>query len=94
MIWFFQRPGDRLGCEIRRATYGQGYELVWTSDDGRTRVEVSQDSEELIVRLRMLEQWLKLDGWVRSDRVTPPRTTRPESKWRQRNGASSRPEVH
>ena len=93
MMWFFVRPGERLRCEIRQATFGQGYELVWTSDDGRTRVEVSQDSEELMVRLRMLEQWLK-DGWVRSDRVTPSRTTRPESKWRQRNGASSRLEVH
>lgn len=84
MIWFFERPGERLRCEIRRSAVGAGYELVWTCGDGRTHVELSEDPEELLRRRRALENWLRLDGWVRPGRVTPPRTpvrhgTRPGS---------------
>ena len=71
MIWFFERPGERLQCEIRQAASGLGYELVWTSSDGRIHVECSDDASELIRRRRALEHWLKLDGWVRPGRVTP-----------------------
>lgn len=72
MIWFFERPGERLQCEIRRSD--TGYELVWTSGDGQTRVERSDDPEELLQRRRALENWLKLDGWVRPGRITPPKS--------------------
>jgi hypothetical protein len=74
VIWFFERPGERLQCEIRRSALGAGYELVWTCGDGRTHVELSEDPEELLRRRRALENWLRLDGWVRPGRVTPPRT--------------------
>jgi hypothetical protein len=84
MIWFFERPGERLQCEIRRAAGDQGYELVWTSSDGRSHVEISRDPAELINRRRALEVWLKLDGWVRPGQVTPPRRTRPRSEWQPR----------
>ncbi len=76
MIWFFERPGERLQCEIRQAASGQGYELVWTSSDGRVHVELANDASELMRRRRALEQWLKLDGWVRPDRITPTRPPR------------------
>jgi hypothetical protein len=80
MIWFFQRIGERLQCELRPSPHGSGYELVWSAGDGRSHVEHSPDPEELLSRLRALENWLKLDGWVRHGRVTPVRvlTARPE----------------
>jgi hypothetical protein len=76
MIWFFERPGERLQCEIRQCSSGLGYELVRTSSDGRIQVELSNDPSELIRRRRALEHWLKLDGWIRPGRVTPIRPTR------------------
>lgn len=76
MIWFFERPGERLQCEIRQASSGPGYELVWTSNDGRIHVELSNDPSELLRRRRALEHWLSLDGWVRPGRVTPARPSR------------------
>jgi hypothetical protein len=78
MIWFFERPGERLRCEIRQAASGAGYELVWTSSDGRIHVELSNDPSELIRRRRALEHWLKLDGWVQPGRVTPTHPIRSE----------------
>ena len=71
MIWFFERPGERLQCEILHAASGPGFELVWTSSDGRIHVEQSNDASELIRRRRALEDWLKLDGWIRPGRITP-----------------------
>ena len=50
MIWFFERPGERLQCEIRQAASGPGFELVWTSSDGRIHVELSDDASELMRR--------------------------------------------
>jgi hypothetical protein len=80
MIWFFERPGERLQCEIRQAASGDGFELVWTANDGRIHVELSPDPSELLRRRRALEYWLKLDGWIRPGRITPvrvpPRTLR------------------
>jgi hypothetical protein len=78
MIWFFERPGERLQCEIRVSAAGPGYELVWTSGDGRVRIEHSDDPSELIQRRRALEHWLKLDGWIRPGRITPARPIRHE----------------
>ncbi len=72
MIWFFERPGERLQCEIRRSEES-GFELVWTAEDGRVHVARSEDPEELMLRKRALENWLKLDGWVRPGRITPSR---------------------
>ena len=83
MIWFFERPGERLRCEIRQAL-NTGYELVWTAHNGSTHVEHSANPEELELRRRALENWLKLDGWIRPGRITPPRNTRPRSEWQTR----------
>jgi hypothetical protein len=73
MIWFFERPGERMQCEIRQASAGIGYELVWTSNDGRIHVELSDDPAELLRRRRVLEHWLKLDGWICPGRMAPAR---------------------
>jgi hypothetical protein len=70
MIWFFERPGERLLCEIRPA-FDRGFELVWTTGDGRTHVERSANADELLKRRRFLEERLRLDGWVRPGRTTP-----------------------
>jgi len=88
MIWFFERPGERLQCEIRQAASGSGFELVWTSSDGRIHIEMSDDSAELLRRRRALEHWLKLDGWVRPDRVTPQPTLQQRAV---RTGHTDRP---
>jgi hypothetical protein len=76
MIWFFERQGERLQCEIRTAPASGLCELIWTASDGRTHVERADDPAELVRRRRALEQWLRLDGWVRLGRLTPPRVTR------------------
>ena len=72
MIWFFDRPGERLQCEIRPCGESDGFELVWTTTGGRTHVERSGDAEELLQRRRLLEERLRFDGWVRAGRTTPP----------------------
>lgn len=85
MIWFFERPGERLQCEIRQSAHGHFYELVWTSHDGRSHIEQSHDPSELMQRRREIEQWLKLDGWIRPGHVTPKKhNTRPQSEWQKR----------
>ena len=78
MIWFFERPGERLQCEVRIAAAGTGFELVWTAGDGRIRIERFDNLDDLQRRQRALEYWLKLDGWVRPGSVPPPR--RPVSR--------------
>jgi hypothetical protein len=72
MIWIFERPGERLQCEIRPCDEGDGFELIWTTTDGRMHIERSGDAEELMTRRRFLEERLRLDGWVRPGRTTPP----------------------
>ena len=72
MIWFFERPGEYLQCEIRRAEGGTEFELVWAASDGRVYVERSDDASALVHRRRVLERWLRLDGWIRLGRLTPP----------------------
>lgn len=82
MIWFFERPGERLQCEIRQSVAGTGYELVWVSGDGRTHVEHSVDLEALLRRRRALENWLTHDGWVRHPRITPQSGhAKPRPQW-------------
>jgi hypothetical protein len=95
MIWFFERRGERLHCEIRTAPDGGLCELVWTASDGRTYAEQSYDSSELVRRRRALEQWLKMDGWVRLGRLTPPRLMRPPipAEPRQRLSRAGAPNV-
>ena len=71
MLWFFERSGERLACEIRPADQGAGFDLVWTQD-GNTRLEHFETADAALVRRRELETKLKQDGWSRVGRETPP----------------------
>lgn len=71
MLWFFERAGVRLQCEIRPCGDVPGFELVWTAPDGQVHVERSEDPATLTQRRRELEDRLKLDGWKRVGRETP-----------------------
>jgi hypothetical protein len=71
MIWFFERGGQRLQCEMRPAAEGGGFELAWQTPDGETHIEKSDDTESLTARRRQVEENLKADGWKRLGRETP-----------------------
>jgi hypothetical protein len=64
MIWFFERGGQYLRCEIRREMEGSGYELVVTRPDGSEQVERFGDSATLTRRQLELETSLMTDGWT------------------------------
>lgn len=70
MLWFFERSGERLVCEIRPAEEGEAFELAWTQD-GKTRVEHFISADEASARRHDLESKLKQDGWKRVGRETP-----------------------
>lgn len=72
MIWVLERPGERLHCEIRPSLDREGFELIWSTSDGRSHVEWSDSADDLLQRRRFLEERLRLDGWVRVGRTTPP----------------------
>lgn len=63
MIWFYERSGSHLRCEVRQAVEGDRYELVITCADGAERVEVFADSRELTRRSRELESQWRTQGW-------------------------------
>lgn len=63
MIWFYERSGSHLRCEVRQAIEGDRYELVITNADGAERVEVFLDSRELTRRSRELEDQWRTQGW-------------------------------
>jgi hypothetical protein len=63
MIWFYERSGTHLRCEVRQAIQGDRYELVITNADGSERVEWFCDSKELTRRSRELENQWRTQGW-------------------------------
>lgn len=63
MIWFYERSGTHLRCEVRQAIEGDRYELVITDEDGAERVEWFSDSKELTRRSRELENEWRTQGW-------------------------------
>jgi hypothetical protein len=63
MIWFFDREGERLRYEIRRATSDDAYELALTFPDGRTQTERTADAAELLDRCAETARTLRGDGW-------------------------------
>jgi hypothetical protein len=64
MIWFFQRRGDHLRCEVRTQIEGDRYELVITEPDGTERVESFADSASLNKRSLELERKWQEEGWT------------------------------
>ncbi len=63
MIWFFEKKGQYVRCETRKAVDG-AYELVITLPDGSERVERFEDSAELAKRQVALEHGYTTDGWT------------------------------
>ncbi len=63
MIWFFERNGDHLRCEIRTQLEGDRYDLVITRPDGHETVEQFTDSRALANRRAELEQTMRREGW-------------------------------
>ena len=63
MIWFYERKGEHLRCEIRQLVEGDKFALVVTMPDGSERTEVFEDSRTLNRRSVELEQMLATKGW-------------------------------
>ena len=76
MLWFFERDGDRLQCEIRPSAHAAGFELEWKADDGPVHVESSPSPDDLAKRWIELELQWKREGWVKQDDMVPSRPRR------------------
>jgi len=63
MIWFFERKGDHLRCEIRTQIEGDRCDLVITHPDGTETVERFSDSRGLAQRTTELQETMQRDGW-------------------------------
>ena len=63
MIWFFERRGDHLRCEIRPQIEGDRYDLFITYPDGTESVESLGYQRDLSRRTEELEQLWRAEGW-------------------------------
>lgn len=63
VIWFYERKGEHLRCEIRQMIEGDKFALVVTMPDGSERTEIFEDSGSLNRRSVELEQMLTTKGW-------------------------------
>jgi hypothetical protein len=63
VIWFYQRRGEHLRCEIHEQAQGDKFALVVTLPDGTERTEYFDDSVALSERSLELEQAFREDGW-------------------------------
>jgi hypothetical protein len=63
VIWFFDKDGERLRCEISRDRHLGRYRLVITHPDGTESVEEVDEPTELIERSVRLMNSLRGDGW-------------------------------
>ena len=63
MLWIFERKGEQMRCEIRRAGGGTGYEMIVTSPDGSQRMEKFEETGDLIKRTLDFQRDLLESGW-------------------------------
>jgi hypothetical protein len=63
VIWFYERKGEHLRCEIRQLIEGDKFALVVTMPDGSERTEWFDDGGALNRRSVELEQMLRGKGW-------------------------------
>ena len=63
VIWFYERKGEHLRCEIRQMIEGDKFALVVTMPDDSERTEIFEDSGALNRRSVELEQMLRTKGW-------------------------------
>lgn len=64
MLWFFEKDGERLQCEIRPSAHAAGFELEIVAADGNKTIERSDNPDELALRWMEVEQRLKREGWI------------------------------
>src|SRR4051812_27805378 len=62
MLWFFERDGERLQCEIRPSAHAAGFELEWKAAEGQVHVERSPTSDDLVKRWIELENAMETSG--------------------------------
>ena len=63
VIWFYERKGEHLRCEIQQQIEGDRFALVVTLPDGTERTEIFDDSYALNRRSVELEKMLTQKGW-------------------------------
>ena len=63
VIWFYERKGEHLRCEIRQLVEGDRFALVITLPDGTERTEYFDDGAALNRRSMELEKTLTGKGW-------------------------------
>jgi len=63
MIWFFERNGEHLRCEIRLQVEGDHFDLVVTRPDGLESVEQFEDPHTLSRRTQELQRLWRSEGW-------------------------------
>ena len=63
VIWFYERTGEHLRCEIQQQLEGDRFTLVVTLPDGTERLEYFDDSTMLNRRSVELEKMLREKGW-------------------------------
>jgi hypothetical protein len=63
MVWFFDRGGERLRYEIRRAADQPAYEVALTFPDGSTQTERTTEAAALLERCADVVRALKEQGW-------------------------------
>jgi len=63
VIWFYERKGEHLRCEIRQLVEGDRFALVVTMPDGSERTEYFEDGGTLNKRSVELEQLFRTKGW-------------------------------
>jgi hypothetical protein len=61
MFYFFHRGSDYIRCEINQA--GNGFVIIVTNPDGRTRTEHVSDSDAAHDRFLELQTAFHADGW-------------------------------
>jgi len=63
VIWFYERRGEHMRCEIRQLIEGDRFALVVTLPDGTERTEEFEDSGALNRRSIELEKIFRDKGW-------------------------------
>jgi hypothetical protein len=63
MIWFFDRDGEKLRCEISHDRHNGRYKVVITRPDGSEDIEEVDEPTELIERSVQLMNSLRGEGW-------------------------------
>jgi hypothetical protein len=63
VIWFYERRGEHLRCEINQQIEGDRFALIVTLPDGTERIEMFEDSGALNRRSVELEKMLREKGW-------------------------------